>query len=149
MPSRTILTEHDRDMLLRFIAEQKPPFVATITKGRGRSIEQNRTQRMWCREVAEQLEDRTPEEVRGEMKLTIAVPILRTENEAFCEKYDRLIKPRPYEEKLELMMEPMDFPVTRLFTTKQHAEFLDQFYRYWAGRGLVLTIPRQPEEEYV
>lgn len=140
---RTVNTEVERELLVRLVRERKIPFTVEITEGRRRSTEQNRLQRLWIREVAEQLGDRTPEEVRGDAKLRFGVPILRTENEIFCEKYDRLIKAKPYEEKLELMMEPMDFPITRLMNVDQKARYLDAFARYYAEQGVQLTDPER------
>jgi len=110
MPTRIIQTDWDRQALDKLLAAQSLPFTVSITKGKSRTTEQNKLQRMWLLEISEQLGDQTAEEVRGYCKLTMGVPILRAENEAFAEKYDRIIKPFPYETKLELMMEPMDSP---------------------------------------
>lgn len=109
-----------------------------------RTLEQNRLQRQWLNEISEQLGDRTPEEARGYCKLTIGVPILRAENEKFREHYDRVIRPMPYETKLALMMEPFDFPVTRLMTTSQHTKYLDGIQRHFAEQGVLLTSPEGP-----
>ena len=79
--------------------------------------------------------------MRGETKLRVGVPILRRDDEAFCEKYDRLIKPHTYEEKLEMMMEPIDFPVSRLLTAAQKSEYLDAMFRHWTQQGVILTLP--------
>jgi len=141
MTSRVIRTPYDIDALATLLRARSLPVTVSIVAGAPRTTDQNRLQRMWCQEIAEQLSDRTAEEVRGDAKLRFGVPILRAENEVFCEKYDRLIKPRPYEEKLELMMEPMDFPVTRLMTTKQKTRFLDAFAAAYAAQGVQLTIP--------
>lgn len=92
-------------------------------------------------EIAAQLGDRTPEDVRGECKLTFGVPILRNENDAFRIKYDEVIKPLPYELKLKLMMEPFDFGVTRIMTTRQKTNYLDAVHRHYSEMGLVLTNP--------
>ena len=77
-------------------------------------------------------------------KLTFGVPILRAENTWFREKYDEVVRPLPYPQKLALMMEPLDMPVTRLMTTEQKTRYLDAIYRHFAGLGLVLTVPDQP-----
>jgi len=146
MVQRLVKTEIDRDLLIRLIRERKLPMSVTITTGRKRSVEQNRLQRKWCNEIAEQLGDRTPEEVRGHCKLHFGVPIMRAENEAFCEKYDRIIKPLPYETKLELMMEPMDFPVTRIMNTYQKTDYLDAIWKHFTGMGLELTEPPQKDD---
>lgn len=138
---RRVRTDADRDALVLLIQTRKLPFVAEISDGRKRSAEQNRTQRMWINEVAEQLGDRTAEEIRGEAKLQFGVPILRAENEKFREIYDRLIKPLPYETKVAFMMEPIDFPVTRQMNVDQKTRFLDAFARFYAQQGVVLTYP--------
>jgi hypothetical protein len=141
MTTRVIGSEKDRDVLLKLMRSQQIPFTVEIVKGRRRSVEQNRLQRLWTNEIAEQLGDRTPEEARGYCKLTIGVPILRAENELFCLAYDKLIRPRPYEEKLALMMEPIDFPVTRKMTTGQKTRYLDGIVQHFGEQGVVLTQP--------
>lgn len=139
--TRTLESDRDVDDLVKLIRTRKFPINVRVESGKPRSIEQNRLQRMWIAEVALQLGDRTPEEVRGEMKLRFGVPILRQDNDTFREKYDRLIKGMPYEAKLELMMEPLDFPVTRLMTTKQKTEYLDAIHRFYSEQGVRLTDP--------
>ena len=143
MTTRVIDSEMDRDLLLRFIREHSLPFTIDVVKGKRRSVEQNRLQRMWLNEVAEQLGDRTAEDVRGYCKLTLGVPLLRAENEAFRAKYDAYVRPLPYDQKLAFMMEPLDFPVTRLMTTDQKTRYLDAMYRHFAEQGLQLTEPEQ------
>lgn len=141
MVERIINSQSERDLLVNLIRDQKLPFSVTITRGRKRTIQQNKLQRLWCNEISEQLRDRTPEEVRGYCKLTIGVPILRAENEAFCAQYDQIIKPMPYEHKLAIMQEPIDFPVTRLMSKSQKTDYLDQIHRHFTSKGLSLTLP--------
>jgi hypothetical protein len=106
-----------------------------------RSNEQNRLQRKWLKE-AEQQGDRKAEEYRGYCKLHFGIPIMRRDSTEFCEKYDRLIRPRPYEEKLELMMVPMDFPVTRLMSVRQKTEYLSEMVKHFViDQGFQLTDP--------
>lgn len=141
---RLVKNEFDRKLLIQLINDQKLPFTASILKGKQRTIYQNRLQRLWINEITEQLGDRTAEEVRGDIKLRFGVPILRAENEAFREKYDRLIKHLPYETKIELMMEPINFPVSRLLKTEQFTRFLDNIHRFFTEKGIALTLP--PDE---
>lgn len=141
MTTRFLETDHDRRMLLRFIEGQPLPLTVSLTKGGKRSLRQNKLQRLWLNEISEQLGDRSSEEVRGYCKLTIGVPILRAENDTFRERYDAIVRPLPYEQKLSLMMEPLDFPISRLLTTAQHARYLDGILRHFSERGIVLTIP--------
>lgn len=141
MTTRFLETDHDRRMLLRFIESQPLPLTVSLTKGGKRSLRQNKLQRLWLNEIAEQLGDQTPEEVRGYCKLTLGVPILRAENDAFRERYDSIVRPLPYEQKLALMMEPLDFPISRLMTTKQATAYLDGVHRHFSEKGVVLTDP--------
>lgn len=145
MSAFTIKSEGDRALVLDAIGKRKLPFTVTIEKGAKRSLEQNKLQRLWVNEAAEQLQDETAEEKRGYCKLHFGVPILRNESEEFREKYDRLIKPRSYEEKLELMMEPFSFPVTSLMTTKQKTQYLDAMYHHFRSQGVVLTEPNRED----
>ena len=145
--SRSIQTENDREFALLFMKNKKRPFTITITDGVRRSTEQNKLQRKWMLEIAEQLGDRTPEEVRGYCKLTIGVPILRAENEAFRVKYDGVVRPLSYEQKMAIMMEPLDLPVTGLMTTQQKTDYLDGIFRHFSERGVVLTMPKQKEPD--
>jgi len=141
MTTRFLESEGDRRMLIRFLEAQSLPLTVTIGKGGKRSLKQNKLQRLWLNEIAEQLGDQTPEEVRGYAKLTIGVPILRAENDAFRQRYDAIVRPLPYTQKLALMMEPLDFPITRLMTTKQATAYLDGVHRHFSEKGIVLTDP--------
>ena len=141
MTSRIVTSEYERRMFIKFVEGQKLPFTGSVSSGKSRTWVQNKLQRKWMIEISEQLGDRTPEEARAYCKLTIGVPILRDQNEDFCEKYDRILKPLPYEAKLELMAEPIDFPVTRLMSTKQKTEYLDAVCRHFSEQGVILTIP--------
>ena len=141
MATRTVRNEYERKMLLRLLEGRKLPFTVEISDGRRRSVEQNRLQRQLINEIAEQLGDRTPEQVRAECKLTLGVPILRAENEDFRAKYDAVVRPLPYEQKLAIMAEPLDLPVTRLMTVGQKTRYLEAIYQHFGEQGVVLTQP--------
>lgn len=141
MTTRFLETDADRRLLIRFLEAQPLPLVVSMSKGGKRTLRQNKLQRLWINEIAEQLGDQTPEEVRGYMKLTIGVPILRESHEDFRERYDAVIKPLPYEQKLALMMEPIDLPVTRLMSAKEHTAYLDGVHRHFSEKGIALTDP--------
>jgi hypothetical protein len=124
------------------------PCTIKIFKGKRRSDNQNRTQHMWIREAVDQLQDQTTEELRSYLKLHIGVPILRNEDDDFRDAYDRIIKPLDYQMKLEMMRVPLDWPVTRLMTTNQGKDFLDQvYYHLTTERGCHLTEPNEPPME--
>ena len=143
MADRIVETEYDRKMLLRFIENQKLPFTATVVAGKHRTTEQNKLQRLWVKEIAEQAPGsfESAEHVRGYCKLHFGVPILRNEDDTFCREYDAVIRPLAYELKLKLMMVPFDFGVTRIMTTKQKTAYLDMLHRHFSEQGIVLTDP--------
>lgn len=145
--TRSVDTETERDLLIKLIQRREIPFTVTVISGRRRSVLQNRLNRQWMIDASEQLGDQTPEEVRAYCKLTIGVPILRAENEAFCEGYDRVVKPLPYETKLALMAEPLDLPVTRLMTSEQFTRYLDSVAKHWSEKGVRLTDPEMLKME--
>jgi hypothetical protein len=143
MTSRVIDTDGELESLIAFVRNHKRPFTVNITAGRKRSDEQNRLQFLWFREVAEQKGDETPTDVRAYCKLHFGVPMLRAENDDFREKYDAIIKPHSYEDKLAMMVEPLDFPISRLMTVEQHARYLDAVLMHWLGQGYKLTLPEE------
>lgn len=139
---RSVENEYQRKMLLKYLEGQKLPFTVEIQTGRKRSTEQNKTQRMWIKEISEQV-GMTPEEVRAFCKLRIGVPILREENETFREKYDAVVRPLNYEAKLAIMSEPLDMPVTRLMSVAQKSRYLDAIFQHFSAQGIILTIPEE------
>ena len=50
------------------------------------------------------------------------------------------MRPLPYAAKLAAVKD-MDLPVTRLMTTKQQTQFMDDVQRHWSGMGIRLTDP--------
>jgi hypothetical protein len=143
MTTRVIKSESDLALLVQYLRARPRPYTVDVVKGAKRSAEQNRLAMLWIKEAAEQLGDRTFEELRGECKLRFGVPILRAANEGFREKYDRLIRPLTYQEKLELMVEPFDFPVTRLMKTSELTAYLDALSKHFLEQGIVLTNPEE------
>ena len=109
--------------------------------GKQRTLEQNRLQMKWHKEAAEQLKSGTPKDMRAFAKLHIGVPILCSEDPDFKAEYDRVIGPLPYETKLALMVEPFDFPVTRLMKKAQKSDYLEALKEHYERQGVVLTIP--------
>ncbi len=141
MTTRVIRTEADRALFVQYVKTRALPFTVNSVAGEKRTIEQNRLAMMWIKEAAEQLGDRSFEELRGECKLRFGVPILRAENEDFRKRYDELVRPMPYETKLALMVEPFDMPVTRLMKINQLTAYLDRLSQHFLEQGIVLTDP--------
>ena len=151
---RWVKTDQDRQTLIAFIENQPLPFTATIEKGviEKRSSDQNRLQRLWINEAAEQdTIGMTAEEYRAYCKLHFGVPMLRNENDTFAELYDLKIRdrvpPYSYEQKLEFMAIPWDMHVTRLMTIKQHDKYLNMMHNHFTGLGMILTIPNDIDWE--
>lgn len=143
MATHIVRSAEDMERVARLVGNLKPPLTITVTSGASRSLEQNKLQRLWCMEAAEQLGDRTAEEIRGFCKLHYGVPIMREGHEDFRETYDRLIKPLPYETKLAYMMEPLDFPITRLMTVGEKSQYLDAMHKGLSELGVKLTEPSE------
>lgn len=145
MATRVLRSEEDRAAALTWLRSIQLPCTLSVAKGANRTVEQNRLQRLWINEAADQLGgNQTAEELRGWLKLHIGVPMLREESEDFREQYDRIIKPLPYEDKLAIMMEPLDFPVTRLMATSTKTRYLDEMHRYLSVElGCALTEPNK------
>lgn len=141
MADRIVETEQARTMLMKFIEQHALPFTASIVSGKHRTTRQNKLQRLWCREIAEQLGDCTAEEIRGHIKLHHGVPILREENEAFRLRYDEVVGRLSYVQQLAIMQAPLSLPVTSIMTTKQKTRFLDDVHRAFSERGVILTDP--------
>lgn len=141
--NHVVRTSAQRQSLLMSLTNRPAPFTVSITDGEPRTLAQNRMQRQWFRD-AEQQGDQTAEEYRGYCKLHFGVPILRAENEAFVEAYDRTVKPLPYETKLALMQEPIDLPITRIMTVDQLSRYLDAVQQHLTGLGFLLTDPGEP-----
>ena len=135
-----IESEQDRQDALVKIAGVKLPFTLSILVGKHRTLAQNKLQRQWMKEIGAQM-GVTPEEARGYCKLRFGVPILREDSEVFRVKYDEVLKPLSYPDKIKLMMEPLDLPVTRLMTIKQKAEYLDRIHQSFSELGYTLTDP--------
>lgn len=141
MTQRIVETDFDRKLLINLITRHELPFTVNVSTGGRRTIKQNKLQRLWMNEIAEQLPEYTAEGWRGFCKLHFGVPILRDADEEFCRAYDEHVKPLPYETKLACMMVPIDMPVTSRMNTIQKKRYLDAVHLHFSERGVVLTIP--------
>lgn len=140
MPTKIIREAGHVDALAAMLRGRKLPLTVTWTQGAPRTHAQNRLAQRWFTDIALQLGDETHEDVRATCKLTIGVPILRAENEAFRVSYDRTIGGLTYEDKIAAI-KAFDLPVTRLMTVKQMTAFMDQMTRTWSAQGVRLTDP--------
>ena len=141
MISRVIETNDDRATAVKWLESHPLPFTLSIIKGKRRTNAQNKLQRLWMNEIAEQLGEGTPEDYRAWCKLHFGVAIRKAEDDEYAEAYDLYIRPKDYEEKLRLMAIPWDVAVTRDMTTKQKTQYLDEIYRHFTEHGVLLTRP--------
>lgn len=139
VPSRTIKTAAQFQALGRLLSGLPYPFTVSWKLGADRSLDQNALQFKWAGEAAEQLGDRTADEVQREWKLTIGVPILRSEDDDFRAFYDEALRPRTYEQKLAAMRY---VPVTSIMSVPQFTRYLDEVFRQCQEQGINLTIPQ-------
>jgi hypothetical protein len=117
------------------------PFVVEITEGETRRSAQNNLAFRWYQDIAKQRGEGDIEDYRAYCKLHFGVGIMKGESAAYAEKYDKYIKPMPYEQKLDMMKEPIAFPVTSLMTVKQMTRYLDKVSQHWTAQGVRLTDP--------
>jgi hypothetical protein len=141
MTSRTVRTPADLASFVALLKSRKLPITVSVVSGRPRSLDQNALAHKWTSEIAEQLGDHTPEDVRGYCKLTMGVPILRAENEKFRDVYDKHVRDLPYERKIAMMKEPLNMRITRLMTVTQMTAYLDHMHRHFSEQGCRLTDP--------
>lgn len=109
-----------------------------VMHGKKRSLDQNAISHAWYHQVANELREDTPLGVKSFCKLHMGIPILRAESDDFREKYDRVVKPMDYPDKLELMEW---FPVTSLMTTPQLSQYLEKVQGHYIRQGVHLEFP--------
>lgn len=133
----------DKLAVIKHIEKREGRFTVTITDGIKRSNEQNRTYYKWLGELAQQSIEQgiTEQEWRAYLKLHIGIPILRRDNEAFRIQYNKTVLNLSYEQKMLIMQEPINFPVTSLMTVKQKSEFMDEVFKRMSQEGYTLTDP--------
>jgi hypothetical protein len=140
MPSRVIKTDADFDALGHLLSSVKRPFTVEWRAGADRTLEQNSLMWKWAGEAAAQLGDRSADEAQREWKLTLGVPILRAENDAFRAFYDKALRGMGYHEKLAAMA---FVPVTSIMTVPQMRQLMDAIQQQAADNGLRLTSPEK------
>ena len=116
-----VKTDDQRLRHMSYLAQKELPYTATDKEGaeKDKSTPQNSLAHKWLTEVAQQNKQHSRE------------------------AYDRLIKPLDYWSKVEYMMAPLDFPVTRGMTDDQMSEYLNATYRLLTEKfNAVLTQPK-------
>lgn len=104
--------------------------------GKDRTINQNALAFQCYADISLAMPDSYPDvnDARAHCKLHYGVPIMRRDDTRFNDQYSKLILNRfTYEEKLQLMVEPIDFPVTRGMTRKQFREYIERISAEFPG----------------
>lgn len=142
MVTRVLREPAHIEALANLLRARKLPMTVHIAAGADRTGQQNALSFAWYADIARDLGDRTAADARAHCKLYHGVRMLHTENEPFRMSWDRLIKDRfTLEEKLELMLPPHDYPVSRLMTVRQMTAYLDGISREFTAQGVRLTDP--------
>lgn len=145
MAHRIINNEDDLSDFTRFLCRLKLPVTVEWVQGRDRSRDQNAVQWMWATEVAQQMGDRTADDVQLTWKLHHGVPILREDSAEFRDLYDRAIKPLPYEMKVQAMRL---VSVTSIMKVRQMVRYMDTVQRECLSMGLHITDPDPELSKY-
>ena len=152
MPRRVCKSQRDLLDWARYLftmagdEDLKYPITCSWKKGDDRSLAQNALSHKWFNEVALFFGDRQAHEVKAHCKLNHGVKMLVVENEDFRAKWHSMILDRfSYEEKLAFMLEPFDFPVSRIMTTQQMTRYMSAIYDEFAAQGVPLTVPESIE----
>lgn len=140
--TRTIKSESDAKNLIAYIGNiETYPYMVKVSPGdEKRSDKQNRLSFQWYKDAGEQ-GDQTEHECRAMCKLHFGCKILYQEDEYFREKYDQVLRPMTYEQKLAVMLPPFDLSVTSIMTVKQKTKYLDMIWEHYRGLGYILTDP--------
>ena len=137
-----ISSQHDLMNLFGGLKQHQLPMTVTVRDGVDRSLSQNALFHKWVSEAAKWLGDQEPWEIRAHCKLNHGVKMMVTEDEDFRAKWHGMIMNRfSYEEKLALMVEPFDFPVTRLMSKPQMTRFMYAVYQEYTAQGVPLSLP--------
>lgn len=120
--------------LVREISTLPLPFRVEVKSGE-RSVDQNALSHRWYAQIWTQGRELNTVQARRFCKLHFGVPIMRANDDTFRSGWDRLIKPLPYETKLEIM----DWwPVTSLMSTTEMREYLTMMQTHFGPKGVIL-----------
>jgi hypothetical protein len=121
------------------------PFPCEIKTSRARSIPQNSLWAAMYKRISRDIGDGgSAQDInhwRAESKLMLGAPILLRDSEEFRKGWNAVIAIHPYSWQLRMMganalFGPDGFPVTRLFNTKQGAEYTDSILNTYVPQGV-------------
>ncbi len=112
-------------------------FLRMIVREKVRSLNQNDQAHVWYEQISLELREDTPLGVKCISKLNVGVPMMRAIDSDFREFYDKFIRPKPYDDKVDAMKY---VPVTSLMPVDTASQYLEELQRFWAQRGVVLEF---------
>ncbi len=112
-------------------------FLRMIVREKVRSLNQNDQAHVWYEQISLELREDTPLGVKCISKLNVGVPMMRAIDSDFREFYDKFIRPKPYDDKVDAMKY---VPVTSLMPVDTASQYLEELQRFWAQRGVTLEF---------
>lgn len=139
MPEIIVNSERALSEALGLIREAfgRSKFIRLIIRERVRSLNQNDQAHVWYEQVSIELREDTPLGVKCISKLNVGVPIMRAIDSDFRAFYDKVLRPRSYEDKIEAMKY---FPVTSLMPVDSASLYLEELRKFWAKSGVTLEF---------
>ena len=122
----TAITIYSEESLQRALGDLRGLFAKhhylrlNVKSGKDRTMDQNRILHAWLGQLSRELPENDELGWKSFVKLHYGVPILRAEDEEFRGKYDAVVKPMSYEQKLAIME---FWPVTSIMTIPQPTAF--------------------------
>lgn len=121
----------------------------TYSTGRDRSLDQNALWFSFYQRISSVFGDGSAADInywRAYCKLRFGVPILQVHSEEFRNRWHRLVLSNPelqsWYAQMDLMQDTMfgqdGFPVTRLFDTRQGAEYTEAIVRHFTAKSVFL-----------
>ena len=108
------------------------PITVEISKP-SRSLSQNAMIYKLYRDIANQREDMTFEEVKNYCKLHFGIGIMKSHDPAFADWYDEVIKSKSYEQKLFFVSH---LEMTSGFNKEEASEYIDTVILEWQKLGV-------------
>lgn len=137
----------DAIALVTKLYQEKRYVRITATTGRDRTLDQNAMFFSLYTRISEALGDGTADDIgywRAYCKLKFGVALLQIHDDAFRNRWHKLVLTNPllqsWEAQMDLMRDEMfgqdGFPVTRLFDTRIGGQYIDSIVRYFSTMGL-------------
>jgi len=130
---------------LKEMFHKKKYLRVTIIAGKDRSLDQNAIFHKWIAILEQKGAEFTFDGYRAFCRLHFFVPILRAENDEFREMYDRIIKPLPYQHKIDLLT--VFQGISSICTTTQFSRALEVMQGHFATLTTNPVFLEFPEED--